>query len=776
MKNVPSLTIAKIYGSVLGKIIGVRAGNPLEFLEDKKHVFTSGELQEKYPYIETYIDKYREVYADDDTNGFVFFAKIFDEIENLSELTPEVVARVILNYAAENRGFFWWDHSTESKAFHNLVKGVPPEKSGDYDHIGSSIDTVGGQIFYDAVGIILGGKPEEAARCARLIASVMHNGEGAIGGAFISACISAAFNEDNAEKIINTALSFIPAQSKYAKMVRNILDFYHKVPYKWTACQHYIEENYIGYNAWDFGSHIVMALLYGNGNFSYSMEICLQSGGDTDCNCGNLGAILGAMLGHKKISYKNWIKPMNDVLYCSSAVPYENEVSITQLTAYMVKLFAKFNGYSIPDYIKKASELSNFSFAFRYSYQNFHILMWRNGDKRDDLVNDKNMWVSSNEVKAPSGSPYTLKIWADSVRKNDCIKIYRWFNTGHFDNTKYEPTSCTKIYPGQKISVNVITRYNTAGMKARISVYSKIEDKNVYSEYITLKRGKWQKLEFTIPESYSSISRNAFGFEQQYEMHSFYDCLNIELLMTENSYYDNGYDGIDLYIDTLEITGTPHYCVNADYTGNITDNSGYYTIMQNFTVCYGEAYSGVYYNKEEDCFPYMQFYSGYPDSRLEQGHWQKIAHDKNFALALTGSYINNCTVFCDMSVLPDKKSYKNYKNNASLIVFGAKGAADYYAAGFYNGKIAILKSDAVGKFTELASSDYEYDFTKRYNFRVYLKNGNISFVVQQTDCHGGMDECTLKNISYKTNPDDLKGCIGFAALGNGITVYEYGIT
>ncbi len=649
------------------------------------------------------------------------------------------MAKVILNYAAENRGFFWWDKSTESKAFYNLVKGVPPEKSGDYDHIGSSADTVGGQIFYDAVGIILGGRPDEAARCAKLIASVMHNGEGAIGGSFISA----AFNENSVEKIINTALSFIPAKSKYAKMVRNIVNFYHKVPHEWTACQHYIDENYKGYNVWDFGAHIIMALLYGNGNFSYSMEICLKSGGDTDCNCGNLGAILGAMLGHKKILYENWIKPMNDVLYCSSAVPYENEVSITQLTAYMVKLFAKFNSYRIPDYIKTASELNSFSFAFRYSYQNFHILMWRNGKKRNDLVNDGNMWVSSNEVKAPSGSPYTLKIWADAVRKNDCIKIYRWFNIGTFDNIKYEPTSCTKIYPRQKINVNVMTRYNTAGMKARLSVYSQIENKNAYSEYITLEQGKWQKLEFTIPESYSSISRSMSDFESKHEMYSFYDCLNIELMMSENSYYDNGYDGIDLYVDTLKITGTPHYCVNSNYTGNITDNSGYYTIMKNFTVCYGEAYSGIYYNEEENRFKYVQFYSGYPDSRLEQGHWQKIAHDKNFALALTVSYVDNCTVFCDMSVLPNRGSYKDYKNNASLIVFGAKGAADYYAVGFCNGKIVILKSDAVGEFTELASSEYKYDYTKRYHFRVYLSNGNISFIVQQVDCHSSMNKCTL---------------------------------
>lgn len=766
MNNLPSAITAKIYGSVFGKIIGVRAGNPLEFLSDDTHILTSGEIQRKYPYIETYIDKEREVYADDDTNGFVFFAKIFDKIENLSELTPEYVKEIILNYAVENRGFFWWEESTESKAFHNLINGVPPEKSGDYEHIGSSADTVGGQIFYDAVGIILGGKPEEASRCARLIASVMHNGEGAIGGAFISACISSAFIENSPEKIVRTALACIPAQSKYAKMVRDILNFYNKVPYEWTACQHYMDENYTEYNSWDFGAHIVMALLYGNGNFSYSMEICLKSGGDTDCNCGNLGAILGAMLGHKKISYKNWIKPMNDVLYCSSAVPYENEVSITQFTAYMVKLFAKFNGYKVPHYIKNASELNSLSFAFRYSYQNFHALMWRNGMKRDDLFNDSNMWVSSGEVEAPSGSPYSLKIWADAVRKNDCIKIYRWFNTGNFDNVKYEPTSCTKIYAGQKISVNVLTRYNTAGMKARISVYSQIENKNVCSEYINLSNNEWHKLEFTIPASFSGMSKR-----KNDEIYSFCNCLNIELLMTENSHYENGYDGIDLYIDDIRITGTPRYCVDAEYIGNIADNNHHYTVMQNFNVCYGEAYSGT----NNEGLSYMQFCSGYPDSRLKYSHWQKIAHDKNFVFALTGSYVGDCTVFCNMSVVSDKECCKDYHNNASLMVFGAKGTADYYAAGFCNDKLVIVKSDGIGGFTELASVYYEYSYTERYQFKVTISRGNISFTVHEIDFWNDVNEDSMQSISCDTT-DNLTGCIGFMALGNGITIYEYGIT
>ena len=734
--------VNKIYGSVLGKIIGVRVGNPLEFLYEDNHVLTSGELQRKYPYISTYIDRNRKTYADDDTNGFVFFAKIFDQVNDTREITREDVAKIILNYATENRGFFWWDKSTEKKAFMNLVNGVSPDKSGSYEYIGDSADTVGGQIFYDATGIVLGGNPEESARCTRLIAGVIHNGEGAIGGSFINACISTAFIEDNVEKIVSTALAFIPENSKYAEMVRNILAFYRKVPYDWKACQHYIEDNYNGHTAYDYGSHIVMPLLYGNGNFSYSMEICLQSGGDTDCNCGNLGAILGAMLGYGKISFENWIKPMDDVLYCSSAVPSENEVSITGFTSYLITLFAKFNNYAVPDYIKNASDSNNLSFVLPYSYQNFHLLMWRDYKLQNDLVNDNNMYVVENEVETPSGSPYSLKIWADSVRKGDCIKIYRWFNIGIFDCDKYEPTSCTKIYSGQTLSVNVMTRYNTAKMKLRLSVYSQIEDKTDYSEYFTVETGKWKKLEYRIPKNISS----------------FYDCVNIEAVMTENSYYKHGYDGIDLYTDDFRISGKPRYAVKFSHTGRLIEEHYWYTLMRNFNICYGTAYQGK---------DYVRFFSGYGDMQ-QNSHYQEISEKKQFALALTGTEVYDCTFCCEMSVLPEDTGAGQCDGNASLLEFGAKGASDYYAAGFCNGRMAILKSDMAGEFTELVSEPYDYDCHRRYYIAVTVDDGHIEFTVQESDN-------TYKFIGYSTGTEQLKGCIGFAGLGEGITVYKYGI-
>jgi hypothetical protein len=46
---------------------------------------------------------------------------------------------------------------------------------------------------------------------------------------------------------------------------------------------------------------VVLGLLYGNGDFTKSLEITTRAGQDADCNPSSVGGILGAMLGYKKI-------------------------------------------------------------------------------------------------------------------------------------------------------------------------------------------------------------------------------------------------------------------------------------------------------------------------------------------------------------------------------------------------------------------------------------------------------------------------------------------
>lgn len=113
----------------------------------------------------------------------------------------------------EDNGYF--SRSTESKAYHNLINGVPSYESGNYANNGFSADTVGGQIFYDTAGILFPGDPERAAKCAGTLAKVTHAGEGRLSVKFMSACISQAFIDNDIMSVICTAMKTLPTNSHY---------------------------------------------------------------------------------------------------------------------------------------------------------------------------------------------------------------------------------------------------------------------------------------------------------------------------------------------------------------------------------------------------------------------------------------------------------------------------------------------------------------------------------------------------------------------------------
>ncbi len=77
---------------------------------------------------------------------------------------------------------------------------------------------------------------------------------------------------------------------------------------------------------------IILSLLYGaeNQEDPLGKSICTAAmmGMDTDCNCGNIGAIIGAQIGDKKISVK-WKEPLQDTF--STYVKGHEKWKITEL-------------------------------------------------------------------------------------------------------------------------------------------------------------------------------------------------------------------------------------------------------------------------------------------------------------------------------------------------------------------------------------------------------------------------------------------------------------
>lgn len=395
--------IEKIYAGWLAKVIGIRLGAPIEG-------WTYEKIQNIYGKLDHYPVDYQEFAADDDSNGPLFFLRALEDRKyRRSRLEPgrgsresgtsadrdqqvqdrresersadgdlqaQDVAEALLNYAPYEHGFFWWGGygiSTEHTAYLNLRNGIPAPRSGSIEQNGATMaEQIGGQIFIDTWGLVSPGNPEQAVRYAREAASVTHGGNGIYGGMFVAACISWAFEEHDIRRIIEKGLSYIPADCEYARAVRAVMRFYEEHPENWRACFRYIFENF-GYDRYPGNCHIIpnsavmiLALLYGEGDFSRTLNICNMCGWDTDCNVGNVATIMGVRNGLDGIDYEKWRKPVHDFLACSSVVGSLNIMDIPFGATYIAKLAYAVAGEEMPEPWRTIAEQRIDSCHFEY--------------------------------------------------------------------------------------------------------------------------------------------------------------------------------------------------------------------------------------------------------------------------------------------------------------------------------------------------------------------------------------------------------------------------
>lgn len=351
--------LEKVYAGWLGKIIGVRYGAPIE-------MWTSEAIREFYGELDGYVKTYRDFAADDDTNGPLFFIRALEDLAQDGKLTPQQVGSTVLNYVSNGYGFFWWGGygiSAEHTLYENLTCGIQAPQSGSARQNGIVVaEQIGGQIFIDSWGLVFPGDYRKAADYAKIAASVGWDENGIYGGMFVAACISAAFEDRNMERILQKALSVIPQDCQYACMVRDVMAFYQAHPEDWHGCLAFIKAHYWSdrYQGWCHiipnAAIIVLAMLYGQGDFTRTLNIGNMCGFDTDCNVGNLGTILGVANGLEGIDYNKWRAPIQDFQVCSSVVGSLNITDAASSALYLARLAYQTAGEPLPEKIRQLTE------------------------------------------------------------------------------------------------------------------------------------------------------------------------------------------------------------------------------------------------------------------------------------------------------------------------------------------------------------------------------------------------------------------------------------
>jgi ADP-ribosylglycohydrolase len=315
--------VERVYAGVLGKIIGVYLGRPFE---GWTHHQIDAELGEIWDYVH---DRLRVplVVADDDISGTFTFLRALPDHGGTADITPEQIGLTWLNYIVENRSILWWGglgNSTEHTAFLRLKSGIPAPLSGAIQTNGKTVaEQIGAQIFIDGWALVSPGNPRLAVELARKAASVSHDGEAIYAAQFMAAIEAKAFIESRIDQLIETGLSYIPADSLITRLINDVRSW-SSTDGNWRATRARIEETY-GYDKFPGNCHVVpnhaiiiLSLLYSEDDFLRALMIANTAGWDTDCNSGNVGCLMGIKKGLPAID-ASLREPVADRLFLSTA-------------------------------------------------------------------------------------------------------------------------------------------------------------------------------------------------------------------------------------------------------------------------------------------------------------------------------------------------------------------------------------------------------------------------------------------------------------------------
>ena len=292
----------KIMGGWAGQTIGVTFGGPVEF----KFNGTIIQEYQPIPWYDGYLAKTMK------NNG-----GLYDDLY-LDLTWVEVIERCGINASADSfgiafarAGFKLW-HANQA-ARYNILHNIQSPQSGHWLN-NPHADCIDYQIESDYAGLMSPAMPNTASEISDRVGHIMNYGDGWYGGVYIGALYSLAFTSDNIPYIVTEALKTIPKESKYYKVIADVIAWHKKYPTDWQKTWFEIQNKwsedigcpdgvYAPFNidATINSAYVVVGLLYGEGDFTKTMEITTRCGQDADCNPSSSGGILGTILGYKKI-------------------------------------------------------------------------------------------------------------------------------------------------------------------------------------------------------------------------------------------------------------------------------------------------------------------------------------------------------------------------------------------------------------------------------------------------------------------------------------------
>ena len=360
----------KIYAGVLGKMIGVYLGRPVEG-------WPYEQIRSRFPDVDYYVHEELDlplIVADDDLSGTFGFFRAVEDADFPAEITPRQIGETWLNYIIENKSILWWGglgNSTEHTAYLRLKKGIPAPQSGSMALNGPVISQqIGAQIFMDAYAMMCPGDPERADRLVRACASVSHDGIAVDAAGFLGSMEAYAFDQKDLNQIFDECTRYIRTEQIRALVddVRNVC----ATGAHWRQVREVLDSRY-GYHLWPGPCHIVpnhamvlASILCGGDDFAKSVKIAASAAWDTDCNAGNVGCFNGIRLGLDALEETHpFRQPVADRMYVVTADGGEGITDAVKETQRIIRAAERTTGTpsDLPD--------QRYTFCFPGSVQGF---------------------------------------------------------------------------------------------------------------------------------------------------------------------------------------------------------------------------------------------------------------------------------------------------------------------------------------------------------------------------------------------------------------------
>jgi len=307
-----------IYGGWAGMLIGGLEGLPHEF----KYTNAPRATLPEFEFLPNGA-------RSDDDNDFEWTHLWFMDREGVLKLP---YSRIVEIWKVNMNQGLW---AANRRARKLMDEGVVPPETGSPARNSYASFNLSGQFCVESYGLIAPGMPQTAADIGLHYARVAVSEEPLQATQFWTSLIALLpFHQGAMEQTMANALRAVDRKSAMAEVVADARRLFKQHPNDWKTARQAFHAKWMGQRGWNGnstplnGGFVVLALLYGRGDFYRTLQYAMALGEDADCNAATAGAVLGCQLGFKHIAALPQFKmPDHYVNRTRPSLPAESKVS-----------------------------------------------------------------------------------------------------------------------------------------------------------------------------------------------------------------------------------------------------------------------------------------------------------------------------------------------------------------------------------------------------------------------------------------------------------------